>query len=79
MILVSLFSGVGLFVFGVYIGMQISIKRYLDNVEKTDKTKAIKREIKRRDKAAEFLERMSDQEAREEDRNSVERINKEVV
>ena len=78
MILVSLFSGVGLFVFGVYIGMQISIKRYLDNVEKTDKIKAIKREIKRRDKA-EFLERMSDQEAREEDRNSVERINKEVV
>jgi len=78
MVLVSVFCGVGLFVFGVYIGMQISIKRYLDNVEKTDKTKAIKREIKRRDKA-EFLERMSDQEAREEDRNSVERINKEVV
>ena len=74
MVLISLFSGIGLFVFGVYMGLQISVKRYLDSVEKKEKVKAIKKRGR-----AEFSPRMSDQEAREEDGNSVEKINKEVV
>lgn len=72
--LISIFSGAGLFVMGFYVGTQISVKRYLDRVEKKDKEKS----IKQRDKA-EYVSRMTDQEAREDEDNSIERINKEVI
>lgn len=63
----------GVFVIGVVAGLQINIKAFLHRKENKEKKKA----IKKRDGAV-YMPQMSDQEAKESDDNSVERINKEV-